>query len=67
MTPDEKAFLRSVLYFIEAKGDPTRFVGWDAEQCRLLAPALYKAWVDTLVAEEVLKRVAESLESETYD
>lgn len=67
MTQDDKAFLRSVLYFLEEKEDPTRFVGWNAQRCKAVAPALYKAWVDTLTANDILRRVAKSLEGECRD
>lgn len=37
-------FKRMVRYFYEEKGDPTRYIAWDAERCKRLMPAFFEAW-----------------------
>jgi hypothetical protein len=42
-------FKRMVRYFYEEKGDPTSYVGWDAERCKRLMPSFFEAWQQSRV------------------
>jgi hypothetical protein len=52
---DDATFRRMVRYFYLEKGDPTRYVFWEAERCKRLMPAFYEAWEKSKIYERLAK------------
>jgi hypothetical protein len=69
MGPDQPTLsdedIRSLQYFCQEKGDPTRWVGWEEKKglIALQLPALMFAWLNLRQAERVFHDVARSLKT----
>ncbi len=50
---DDETFKKMIAYFWEEKGDPTRYVDWDAMRCSALLPEFYEMWTKYKVYREL--------------